>query len=199
MNFDDLPDTIKVAGAILKRRRQTTPKLVYFDTPEKCPLSVHICYSLEGQDFCGALHLENQLLFSSLGGHVSRFHPERGHDCFADLPSLVRVLEKHIVRYTTALLGVSGEPHPRERYVVAAYIGYRGRMDEQQVLVEVFETYVGKELALHFRSFSIDLSMRYATGSEEESVGPVEFVATDSQPPTLVRQNLHDYWWRRIR
>jgi hypothetical protein len=94
-----------------------------------------------------------------------------------------------------------GLRHPRQGYVVALYIGVRGRMDEEQVLIEIYETYntMGDERSKSWHYTPYDLS----TGQSMETktigfIGPPE--ENGDMPPTFVLdQFAKDFWWRRLR
>lgn len=90
--------------------------------------------------------------------------------------------------------------HPRDGYVVAVYVGMKGRLDEDQVLVEVHECYNmwGDENSKrhHYRPY--DLSR--GKSMEIKTVGGISAPVEGSPlPPSFVQMVLPGYEWRRLR
>jgi len=110
-------------------------------------------------------------------------------------------LIKHIITTLRAAgLVQEQKPHPRNGYVVALYVGIKGRLDEDEVLIEVFETYNvwGQESSkkYHYQSYHL----RPPMVGEVKTIGSIDPPAEGShQPPSFVLGQYKGYDWRRLR
>lgn len=90
--------------------------------------------------------------------------------------------------------------HPRDGYVVALYFGMKGRLDEEQVLIEVYETYNiwadENSKGYHYRPY---IGPMFTPG-EIKTIGRIDAPEEGSQlPPRFVLGQFKDYQWRRLR
>jgi len=92
--------------------------------------------------------------------------------------------------------------HPRQGFVVALYHGVRGRLDEQQLLVEIYETYNvwADEDSKRYHYRPIDLSSRGEKDMPVKTIAGISAPIEGShQPPSFVLNQFEGYHWVRLR